>query len=164
MILLIRAARNGWWRSPTEVSWANLPGADQVDLSQLSATAQFDFYMQVQQFYVGHNTSATIELREEEIQPLSQVIHQTIHTDGGYISAALLARFDANATFPRLPFEPISKTVYDQLHAAVLTRRREEDFFTALQRHDQGVQTEAADAVGPMACDSDKCLLPEKTS
>ena len=149
---------------PTEVSWANLPGADQVDLSQLSATAQFDFYMQVQQFYVGHNTSATIELREEEIQPLSQVIHQTIHTDGGYISAALLARFDANATFPRLPFEPISKTVYDQLHAAVLTRRREEDFFTALQRHDQGVQTEAADAVGPMACDSDKCLLPEKTS
>ncbi|MYC50517.1 MAG: ribonucleoside-triphosphate reductase, adenosylcobalamin-dependent [Synechococcus sp. SB0662_bin_14] len=143
---------------PTAVSWANLPGADQVDLSRLSATAQFDFYMQVQQFYVGHNTSATIELREEEIGPLAQVIHQTIHTDGGYISAALLARFDANATFPRLPFEPISKVVYDQLHAAVLTRRREEDFFTALQRHDHGVQTEA----GPMACDSDKCLLPER--
>ena len=144
---------------PTAVSWANLPGADQVDLSRLSATAQFDFYMQVQQFYVGHNTSATIELREEEIKPLAQAIHQTIHTDGGYISAALLARFDANATFPRLPFEPISKEVYDQLHAAVLTRRREEDFFTALQRHDHGVQAEA----GPMACDSDKCLLPEKT-
>ena len=143
---------------PTAVSWANLPGADQVDLSQLSATAQFDFYMQVQQFYVGHNTSATIELREEEIRPLAQVIHQTIHNDGGYISAALLARFDANVTFPRLPFEPISKVVYDQLHAAVLTRRREEDFFTALQRHDHGVQAEA----GPMACDSDKCLLPEK--
>lgn len=143
---------------PTAVSWANLPGADQVDLSRLSATAQFDFYMQVQQFYVGHNTSATIELREEEIRPLTQVIHQTIHNDGGYISAALLARFDANATFPRLPFEPISKAIYDQLHAAVLTRRREEDFFTALQRHDHGVQAEA----GPMACDSDKCLLPEK--
>lgn len=144
---------------PTAVSWANLPGADQVDLSQLSATAQFDFYMQVQQFYVGHNTSATIELREEEIHPLAEAIHQTIHTDGGYISAALLARFDANATFPRLPFEPVSKVVYDQLHAAVLARRREEDFFTALQRHDHGVQAEA----GPMACDSDKCLLPEKT-
>ncbi len=144
---------------PTAVSWANLPGADQVDLSQLSATAQFDFYMQVQQFYVGHNTSATIELREEEIRPLTEAIHQTIHGDGGYISAALLARFDANATFPRLPFEPISKVVYDQLHAAVLMRRREEDFFTALQRHDYGVQAEA----GPMACDSDKCLMPEKT-
>ena len=145
---------------PTAVSWANLPGADQVDLSQLPATAQFDFYMQVQQFYVGHNTSATIELREEEIRPLAEAIHQTIHGDGGYISAALLARFDANATFPRLPFEPISKAVYDQLHAAVLTRRREEDFFTALQRHDHGrVQEE----VGPMACDSDKCLMPEKT-
>ena len=146
---------------PTAVSWANLPGADQVDLSRLSATAQFDFYMQVQRFYTGHNTSATIELREEEIGPLAEAVHQTIHGDGGYISAALLARFDANATFPRLPFEPISKAVYDQLHAAVLTRRREEDFFTALQRHDQGVgvQTEA----GPMACDSDKCLMPEKT-
>ena len=144
---------------PTAVSWANLPGADQVDLSRFSATAQFDFYMQVQQFYVGHNTSATIELREEEVRSLAQVIHRTIHTDGGYISAALLARFDANATFPRLPFEPISKPVYDQLHAAVLTRRREEDFFVALQRHDHGVQAEA----GPMACDSDKCLLPEKT-
>ncbi|KKZ11267.1 MAG: ribonucleotide reductase [Candidatus Synechococcus spongiarum 142] len=143
---------------PTEVSWANLPGADQVDLSQFSATAQFDFYMQVQQCYVGHNTSATIELREEEIRPLAEAIHQTIHSDGGYISAALLARFDANATFPRLPFEPISKAVYDQLHAAVLTRRREEDFFAALQRHDHGIQAEA----GPMACDSDKCLLPEK--
>ena len=146
---------------PTAVSWANLPGADQVDLSRLSATAQFDFYMQVQQFYVGHNTSATIELREEEIAPLAQVIHQTIHTDGGYISAALLARFDANATFPRLPFEPISKVVHDQLHAAVLTRRREEDFFTALQRHDQGSGI-PAEAAGPMACDSDKCLLPEQ--
>ncbi len=144
---------------PTAVSWASLPGADEVDLSRFSATAQFDFYMQVQQFYVGHNTSATIELREKEIQPLAEAIHQAIHGDGGYISAALLARFDANATFPRLPFEPISKAVYDQLHAAVLTRRREEDFFTALQRHDHGLQEE----VGPMACDSDKCLMPEKT-
>ncbi|MYG38880.1 MAG: ribonucleoside-triphosphate reductase, adenosylcobalamin-dependent [Synechococcus sp. SB0676_bin_10] len=144
---------------PTAVSWANLPGADQVDLSRFSATAQFDFYMQVQRFYTGHNTSATIELREEEIHPLAEAIHQAIHTDGGYISAALLARFDANATFPRLPFEPISKAVYDQLHAAVLTRRRQEDFFAALQRHDHGGQAEA----GPMACDSDKCLMPEKT-
>ena len=143
---------------PTEVSWANLKGADEVDLSRLSATAQFDFYMQVQRCYVGHNTSATIELREEEIRPLAKAIHQTIHGDGGYISAALLARFDANATFPRLPFEPISKTVYDQLHAAVLRRRRDEEFFTALKRHDHGVREEA----GPMACDSDKCLLPEK--
>ncbi len=143
---------------PTAVSWASLPGADEVDLGRFSATAQFDFYMQVQQFYVGHNTSATIELQENEIQPLAEAIHQAIHGDGGYISAALLARFDANATFPRLPFEPISKAVYDQLHAAVLTRRREEDFFTALQRHDYGLQEE----VGPMACDSDKCLMPEK--
>ena len=45
---------------PTEVSWANLPGADAVDINAFSAMAQFDFYMQVQTHYTAHNTSATI--------------------------------------------------------------------------------------------------------
>ena len=36
---------------PTEVSWANLPGADAVDINGFSAMAQFDFYMQVQRHY-----------------------------------------------------------------------------------------------------------------
>jgi len=94
---------------PTEVSWANLPGADQVEINNFSAMAQFDFYMQVQQHYTAHNTSATIEFRENEIGPLAEAIHASIGEGKGYISAALLARFDANATFPRLPFEPINQ-------------------------------------------------------
>ncbi len=57
---------------PTQVSWANLPGADQVEINNFSAMAQFDFYMQVQQHYTAHNTSATIEFRENEIEPLSR--------------------------------------------------------------------------------------------
>ena len=141
---------------PTEVSWANLPGADAVDINAFSAMAQFDFYMQVQSHYTAHNTSATIEFREHEIEPLAAALHQTIEDGNGYISAALLARFDANATFPRLPFEPIDAATYEQMQADVVKRRVNNDFFDALQRYDGGELTEA----GPAGCDSDKCLLP----
>jgi ribonucleotide reductase class II len=141
---------------PTEVSWANLPGADQVEINNFSAMAQFDFYMQVQQHYTAHNTSATIEFRENEIEPLAEAIHASIGEGKGYISAALLARFDANATFPRLPFEPINQAGYEELQAEVVKRRSTSDFFEALQRYDQGELMEA----GPAGCDSDKCLLP----
>ena len=141
---------------PTEVSWANLPGADQVEIGQFSALAQFDFYMQVQRHYTTHNTSATVEFREHEIQPLADAIHQAMENGEGYISAALLARFDANATFPRLPFEPIDAATYQRLQAEVISRRRNGDFFDALRQHDSGELQEA----GPAGCDSDKCLLP----
>ena len=141
---------------PTEVSWANLPGADAVDINGFSAMAQFDFYMQVQQHYTAHNTSATIEFRENEIDALSEALYQAMQNGDGYISAALLARFDANATFPRLPFEPIDAATYESLQADVVKRRVSTDFFDALQRYDQGELTEA----GPAGCDSDKCLLP----
>ena len=143
---------------PTEVSWASIPGADAVAIDQFSAVAQFDFYMQVQRHYTTHNTSATIELREHEIQPLAAAIHDVIHGEGGYISAALLARFDASANFPRLPFEPIDQPTYALLHGQVLSRRRIPNFFEALRQYDRGQATEA----GPAGCDSDSCLLPEK--
>ncbi|HEY9631409.1 MAG TPA: ribonucleoside-triphosphate reductase, adenosylcobalamin-dependent [Coleofasciculaceae cyanobacterium] len=143
---------------PVEVSWANLPGADQVDISKFSALAQADFYMQVQKYYTAHNTSATIELRENEIDALADRLHQAIQSDEGYISAALLARFDDLQTFPRLPFEPISKADYEQLTQEVLMRRRTDDFHQVLSRYDSGEMFEA----GPAGCDSDKCMLPEK--
>ena len=99
---------------PTEVSWANIPGMDQFDLAKLPVTAQYGLYMNVQRVYTDHNTSATLELREEEIPALAQLIYDDIQNDGGYISAALLARFDVDGgTFPRLPFEPCSKEQYD---------------------------------------------------
>ena len=142
---------------PTEVSWANIPGADAVEINNFSALAQFDFYMQVQKHYTAHNTSATVEFRESEIEGLTDAIFKAIDNGEGYISAALLARFDAaNATFPRLPFEPIDQVTYTQLQAEVVARRRTHDFFEALQRYDGGELIEA----GPAGCDSDKCLLP----
>ena len=142
---------------PTEVSWANLPGADRVEINNFSALAQFDFYMQVQKHYTAHNTSATVEFREHEVEALAAAIHRAIENGEGYISAALLARFDANATFPRLPFEPIDRATYSRLREEVEGRRRSEDFFEALQRYDNGELLEA----GPAGCDSDKCLLPQ---
>jgi len=144
---------------PVEVPWANLPGADDIAIEQFSAAAQFDFYMQVQRHYTTHNTSATIELREAEIEDLATRIHRAIQQDEGYISAALLARFDDLQTFPRLPFEPVDKATYEAARQAVEQRRADDSFHHALARYDGADVIEA----GPAGCDSDKCMLPEQT-
>lgn len=140
---------------PVAVPWADIPGVDQIDISKFSALAQFDFYMQVQKNYTRHNTSATIEVREHEIEELSDRIYQAIQDDEGYISTTLLARFDDKETFPRLPFEPISKEKFEELSEEVLARRKAFSFYDALIQHDDGELIEA----GPAGCDSDKCLL-----
>jgi ribonucleotide reductase, class II len=143
---------------PVAVSWADIPGADSIEIAQFSALSQMDFYMGVQQHYVRHNTSATIELREHEVDELGKRIFEAIRDDEGYISAALLARFDDHQTFPRLPFEPIDKATFDEMMIGVTTRRQTAEFHTALSRYDMGSATEE---IGPAGCDSDKCLLPE---
>jgi ribonucleotide reductase class II len=143
---------------PVSVSWADLDGADQVEISKFDVMAQFDFYMQVQKHYTRHNTSATLELREHEIEPLGKKIYEAIRDDEGYISAALLARFDDLQTFPRLPFEPIDKATYEKLSAEVLVRRKSDNFYASLLRYDSGELMEA----GPAGCDSDKCMFPEQ--
>jgi len=122
---------------PTEVSWANIPGCDQFDLAKLPVEAQWGLYMNVQQHYTDHNTSATIELREEEIDTLAGLIHDSIDRGTGYISAALLARFDVDGgTFPRLPFEPISKEEYDRLKMIQDVSGSEEGFLSILNKYD----------------------------
>ena len=122
---------------PTEVSWANIPGCDEFDLAQLPAVAQYKLYMQVQTHYTDHNTSATIELRENEVDDLSELIYESIANDEGYISAALLQRFDASGgTFPRLPFEPIDKATYDKLIAIQEVGGTETPFLEVLNKYD----------------------------
>jgi len=143
---------------PVSVSWANKLGASEIDISKFSALAQMDFFLQVQQWYVAHNTSSTIELRQEEVEALGTRIYQAIQNDEGYISAALLARFDDHQSFPRLPFEPISKAEYEQLVKQVEARRKTDDFRAALSRYDSGYLMEA----GPAGCDSEKCMFPEQ--
>lgn len=143
---------------PVAVPWADLPGADLIEIGKFSVLEQMDFSMQVQRWYVTHNTSSTWELRENEVEPLGERIYQAIQNDEGYISAALLARFDDHQSFPRLPFEPIDKETYEQLMAEVKIRRRNDDFRGALSRYDAGELLES----GPAGCDSDKCMLPEQ--
>jgi ribonucleotide reductase, class II len=143
---------------PVSVTWADLSGADEIDISKFSVLSQFDFVLQVQRWYVTHNTSATLELRSDEIEPLGQRIYETIQNDQGYISAALLARFDDLQSFPRLPFEPIDKPTYDRLNQEVKARRKTDDFCAVLSRYDLGEMTEA----GPSGCDSDKCMFPDQ--
>ena len=111
--------------------------------------------MQVQQHYTTHNTSATLELTEEEIPVLAGLIEDAIENGKGYISAALLARFDATGgTFPRLPFEPISEAVYRQQQLEVLARRQASSFHDALLTRDDGQELEAADG----ACTNAACV------
>jgi ribonucleotide reductase class II len=141
---------------PVEVEWANLPGAEEIEVERFSALAQFDFYMQVQKYYTTHNTSATLELREDEIEALGSRIYEAIRDDEGYISAALLARFDA--PFPRLPFEKIDKATYERLMAEVKQRRKTDNFYEALARYDRNL---ALTAEGPAGCDALGCLMPE---
>lgn len=106
-----------------------------------------------------YNTSATLELRSEEVEALGTRIYEAIQKDEGYISAALLARFDDIQTFPRLPFEPIDKETYERLSQEVKARRKTDDFCGALSRYDLGEMSEA----GPSGCDSDKCMFPEQS-
>lgn len=137
---------------PYAMPWADV--ADGIDFN-FSALAQFDFYMQVQQHYTTHNTSATISLRESEIEPLANAIYESIQNDTGYISAALLARFDENQTFPRLPFEAINKATYEKLAAEVAQRQQIADFDEALALYDNG----KAYSPETSACEGMKCEL-----
>jgi len=140
---------------PVEVSWANLPGADQIKIENFSACAQLDFYMQVQNHYTRHNTSATIEFRQDEIPEVANFIHEAIEEDRGYISVALLARFDDLETFPRLPFEPINQEKYEEILKEVESRRVADSFELAMAIHD------SEDEAGPqdLACSGTSCEI-----
>lgn len=145
---------------PVKTVWADLPGVEEIDISKFSVEAQFDFYMQVQQHYTTHNTSATFEIREHEIESFGNRIYNAIQDDEGYVSGAILARFDNLETFPRLPFEPISKQTYENLLASVEKAKTSDNFQSVLERH-----TTASGVIGdvaPSGCDSDACTLPVK--
>jgi ribonucleotide reductase class II len=75
----------------------------------------------------------------------------------------LLARFDANETFPRLPFEPIEKETYDRLSSLaevwrealpVIFEKDEVNFLEVLSKYD----SPDYELKGASGCDSDKCL------
>ena len=115
--------------------------------------AQFDFYIGIQKYWTTHNTSATILFTEGEIEELGKRIYESIRDDEGYISASLLARFDQ--TFPLMPFEPVSKKVYEQECLAVEARRKSDDFNDLVNFYSQGLEESRPLA----ACSSVKCEI-----
>lgn len=141
---------------PTAAIWAGMEGVDDIEISNFSALAQFDFYMQVQKYYVGHNTSGTLEIRSDEVELLGNRIYEAIRDDEGYISVALLARFDDSQSFPRMPFEPISKQKYLQVKKEVESRRISDDFDDLVTKH---TPKDFIQLPGIIGCDSDKCLV-----
>lgn len=143
---------------PIKAVWADMEGADELDLSQIPATAQMGLWSQVQTHYTGHNTSATIEVRESEIEDLAEYIYQDIQDNYSYTSVAILSRFDDFQSFPRLPFEPISKSQYENLVDQISKNAKFETFDQALAYHDQSYFDESQIS-GPAGCDSDKCFL-----
>jgi ribonucleotide reductase, class II len=141
---------------PCATVWASLEGAESIRIDKFSALAQLDFYLQVQNYYSEHNTSGTIELTEAEIEPLAGAIHKAIQEDRGYISVALLARFDSLETFPRLPFEPITRAKYKELVSEIGSRARATDFDSAYYKF---LGMADLSPQSPAGCDSDKCLI-----
>lgn len=137
---------------PVRVPWYKV--AEGIDPSKFSALAQLDFYMQVQEHYTTHNTSGTLELREDEIESVARKVHELIHSGAPYISVAMLARFDDHQAFPRLPFEPISEEEY--LYITKYVKELTPDQFRAtISLWDD----ETWGDISPAPCDSDICLL-----
>jgi len=144
---------------PVKVDWADL--ADGIDPGQFSAIAQMDFSMQCQKHYVTHNTSATWELRLQEVEAFGDCIYRSIQK-GEYISGAILARFDDYQSFPRLPFEPISKEAYERLLAECLTRRKHSDFHVLMNQRIAEIE-HYSDSPQDMACSGLKCEIDINT-
>lgn len=132
---------------------STFPELEDLDLypNQFSAIAQWRWFMQVQKYFSEHNTSYTLELRENEIETVATAIYEAIRDNNNFISLAMLARFDARKTFPRLPFEPISREEYEKLTAEVLRRRRCNSYEEALDQF-----CNFADSPPP-SCDSAAC-------
>lgn len=145
---------------PIEVSWADI--ADKADFKpkDITALAQLDFYMQVQKYYTNHNSSATIELFKHEIEPLADAIYEIIQNDEGYVSVAMMPKFESLEPFPRLPFEAVSKEKFLEEYQGVLDRRTSDNFLELVNRHTTTI--EFASESGSAGCDSDKCLMPER--
>ena len=103
---------------PVKASWVDsLKWHDDKTFKGWPALAMFRFAMNAQKHYVGHNTSCTVNLAQDEIEELSNDIFRAIKEDDGYISVALLPKSDI--PFPNLPFENITKERYEQMASKI---------------------------------------------
>ena len=134
----------------------DFPDLANVDFNQISALAQFDWIIQMQQHYSTHNTSCTLSFRQDEIDDLSKAVHDAIIKNKGYVSMALLARMDESQIFPRMPFESITLEQYNQEIVNILNRRKSSDFEDLIRQNLQNYQDLTT---GEVACSSEICEI-----
>lgn len=131
------------------------PWSDVVDgewpVEDAHVHSRWDLYMQVQKHYAEFNVSSTITFTAEEIDDLSQYVYDSIQNNDGYVSAALLA--GEKYTFPRMPYEKITKEEYEKRMNTVMNNRVTDDFLSLLA----GMTHEQSE--GPGGCSSDKCEI-----
>ena len=142
---------------PTEVSWANIPGADAVEINNFSALAQFDFYMQVQQHYTAHNTSATVEFRENEIEPLADAIQPG---DRGRPGLHLSRPAGPLRCQRHLPAPAVRADRPGHLRTTATARWPPAAAPPTSSKPCSATTAANCMEAGPAGCDSDKCLLP----
>ena len=136
---------------PCKAPWLEYVDEKRIEHTDLKwkAISHFKFYMNAQANYITHNGSVTINFSRDEIDELSKAIYDAIQFDKGYVSAALLARFDAK--FPNLPFERISKDEY--IKRANLITEIDESIIT------QQLNSEIDYSKYQAACSSGKCEI-----
>lgn len=132
------------------------PELQNVNFNQISALAQFDWLLQLQQNYATHNTSYTLNFRKDEIGELSKAVHEAIVNNKGYVSMAMLARPDESQTFPRMPFENITLEQYNQMSSEVLLRRKSNSFEDLIK---QKLNYFPDLTSGEVACSSEICEI-----
>jgi ribonucleotide reductase, class II len=136
---------------PTKAPWVD--SVEGIwDVENAPVTSQWSLYMQCQRYYSDFNVSATIEFNEDEVDVLTDLTYQAIRNNEGYVSTALLPKF--NAPFPRLPFEKISREVYEREQERVLYDRVNDDFLYLLS-----MRNNKEDTYGPDGCESDFCAI-----
>lgn len=135
---------------PVRVEWADL--AEGLDLNKLPAVSQLGLWMNVQMNYTTHNTSATVELYDDEREQVAALIHQYIATGLPYISTTLLPR--VAAPFPLMPFEPTTLEDIEKREQRLEGELPFEDFLNSQLNEGNAFFFQN----GPAGCDSSKCL------
>jgi ribonucleoside-triphosphate reductase, adenosylcobalamin-dependent len=103
---------------PVKANWVDsLKSYDDKSFAGWPALAMFRFCMNAQVNYVGHNTSCTVNLAEDEIEEVSNEIFKAIKEDEGYVSVAMLPKSDI--PYPNLPFENITKERYEEMASRI---------------------------------------------
>ena len=130
------------------------PELEKFPPSKFPAVAQFRWFNRVQRLYAGHNVSSTLEIRKHEIEEVGHLVHEAIQKNQGYVSMTMLARYDDHKTFPRLPFEPISKEQYELEVKLVHQRRKSDNFYKLICQHSNGIEY-----YDEAACSAEGCLV-----